>query len=203
MKPDTPSPEAYVHAAWLLGCEPAALQAIAEVEAGSAGAFLDSGEPVILYEPHVFHRLTGGRFDGKRVSGVAAGTKWAQLSFREWQPGTYGPTSVQHQRLAAAALLDRDAALQSCSWGLFQILPTPGTLFCGFGTLQRFVNAMYGSADDHLRALVFFVRLDGRLVEALRAKDWTAFAATYNGPQHERNRYAPRIADAYARLAPA
>ena len=199
VKADQPSSEAYACGAWLLMCEAAALRAIAEVEAGAGGAFLDSGEPTILYEPHVFHRLTRGQWDGRREPNAPMSEAWGELSRPNWVPGTYGPTRVQHTRLAAAAQLDRDAALRSCSWGLYQIMPTPETLWCCFGSLQRFVNAMYRDVDDHLRALVFFIRLDPRLVDAIRWKDWESFARVYNGPGHATNRYAPRMAEAYER----
>lgn len=52
----------YRSAAAKLGCEVAAIKAVAEVEAGSFGGFLSTGEPVILFERHVFHKRTKGEF---------------------------------------------------------------------------------------------------------------------------------------------
>ena len=188
VKADQPSDEAYAAAAWLLMVEPRALKAIAQVEAGPGGAFLDDGRPVVLFERHVFHRLTQGRFDSDAdISGEKA--------------GGYGPGGAhQHERLAAAALLDRTAALQSASWGLFQIM---GRNYqeAGYPVLQRFVNAMYRSVDDHLRALVMFIRHDDRLVDALRARDWTSFARVYNGPFFAASHYDDRMAEAYEGLS--
>jgi len=186
VKADFPSYESYAHAAWLLLVEQEAMRAVAEVEAGPEGAFLDSGEPVILFERHIFHRLTGARYD----------TSFPQLSSKT--PGGYGGTHAQHGRLAQAVGLNRDAALKSCSWGLFQLMGTNHAA-CGYPTLQRFITAMYRSVDDHLRAFAMFIRHDERLVDALRSKNWASFAYAYNGPQFEKNNYDSKMAAAYAR----
>lgn len=195
-KADRPGDEAYAAAAWMLLAEPRALKAIAKVEAGPEGAFLLTGEPVILFERHVFHRLTQGKFDGHPdISNAQPSTK-------------YGPYSAQHGRLQEAVKLDKIAAFKSASWGLFQIMGenhgaagfrdlSPGD---GSG-VQRFVNAMYRSADDHLRALVMFLQNDSRLIGALRSKNWAAFAYVYNGPNYERFQYDQKIAAAYEALA--
>lgn len=195
-KDDQPTAEGFAAAAWLLLCDVAAMRAVAEVEAGAEGAFLDSGEPIILYEPHLFDRFTGGKFRGLTVAGLDP--KHAQLSYKSWRPGAYGPQRAQHVKLAAAAKLDRDAALRATSWGLFQIL---GDNFraAGYGTLQRFINAAYRSADDHLRMLTMFIRSNDRLVDAIRAQDWVTFASVYNGPGYAVNRYDEKLAAAFDR----
>lgn len=198
IKADRPPSLSYAHAAWLVRAEPAALQAVGEVEAGPYGAFLDTGEPVILYERHIFHRLTNGRFSGAIAPGDFP-REVSELSLPTADPHGYGPVSIQHAKLAAAVKLDRDAALKACSWGMFQILGL-NHAEAGFPTLQGFVNAMYRSADDHLRALVMFLRHDERLVEALREHEWADFAARYNGPNFARGHYDSKLATAYARL---
>lgn len=196
IKADRPLALSYAHAAWFLLVEPAALEAVGEVEAGPYGAFLDDGRPVLLYERHIFHRLTNGRFAGAIAPGDFP-REVSELSLPT--AGGYGAVSIQHDKLAAAAKLDRDAALKACSWGCFQILGL-NHAEAGFPNLQRFVNAMYRSADDHLRALVMFLRHDERLVDALRGHDWAEFASRYNGPQFARNKYDVKLAAAYARL---
>lgn len=189
-KADSPTPEAYGHAAWMLMAEPSAVRAVAEVETGPHGAFLPSGEPVILFERHLFHRLTAGRHD----------LSHPHLSSEV--PGGYGTVAEQHPKLAAASALNRSAALRACSWGAFQILGL-NHVQAGFPELQHFVNAMYRSVDDHLRAFVMFIRSDTRLLEALQAKDWRAFAYAYNGPAYAKHHYDERMAAAYRRLAEA
>ena len=200
MKADKPTELGYQSAAWLLMVDTPAMQAVGEVEAGPLGAFNDDGSPVILYEPHIFRRLTKGHFGGSRAPGIdgVAG----ELSRIEWKPGTYGPNSIQHQRLSAAAELDRDAALKSCSWGLFQILGENHSL-AGYRTIQSFVNAMYRSADDHLRAFVTFLHSDEARVDALRSHNWAEFARLYNGAAYKENKYDEKLRAAYERITSA
>lgn len=194
IKPDHPSDEGYRAAAWLLMCDVAAIRAVGRVEAGPQGAFYDTGEPVILFEAHIFDRLTKGRFRDKRAPGVQG--EWAIISRPKWAPGTYGPSAIQHKRLAGAALFDREAALKSASWGLFQVLGENHER-AGYSTVQRLVTAAYRSADDHLRMLVNFIRRDDRLVDAIRSHDWTTFARIYNGPGYAKNRYDEKMAEAF------
>src|SRR5690606_3942753 len=114
------------------------IKAVTQVEARGRG-FLSTGEPVILFERHIFRRETDGRFDRTHPD------------LSNPIPGGYGPSSAQHSRLQRAARLDREAALRSASWGMFQIM---GFNFerAGHPTLQSFINAMYRSEGDHLDA---------------------------------------------------
>lgn len=194
MKPGRPPIQSYGHAAWWLRCEVPAIEAVAEVEAGPLGAFLDTGEPVILFERRVFDRLTKGKFRGARADSLP--DDYSLIS--DPDPGGYGPVSAQHDRLAAAVRLDRGAALASASWGLFQIMGFNHQR-AGFAELQDFVNAMYQSVDEHLRAFCWFILSDPKLLEALRDKDWPTFARLYNGPDYRKNRYDDKMARAYDR----
>lgn len=188
--------DSFIHAAWMLNCEPAAIRAVAQVESGPLGAFLETGDPVILFERHAFHRLTEGKFDGARVDG--GDPVWSLVSSPA--PGGYGPNSVQHKRLSKAVQLDRTAAIKSASWGIFQILGDNHAQ-AGCKRLQDFVNVMYDhDVNQQLRAFVMFVLNDPRLAWAIRDKDWARFAYVYNGPNYGKNLYDTRIAQAYEAL---
>lgn len=52
----------YDEAAGTLGCEVAAVKAVAEAESGGRIAFDSKNRPVILFERHKFHKHTGGKF---------------------------------------------------------------------------------------------------------------------------------------------
>lgn len=179
--------EAFVAAAATLGCEVAAIKAVAEVES-PRGPFLPSGEPTILFERHVFHRLTNGRWSK------------AHPDISNPSPGGYGPSSRQHERLQRATALDRSAGLRSASWGAFQIMGF-NHVYAGHATLQGFINAMYRDADAQLQAFVQFIRSQPGLTRAIRDKDWAAFARLYNGPDYRRNRYDEKMAAAYAKFS--
>jgi len=176
----------YQEAADRLGCEVAAIKAVAEIESGPYGAFLDTDEPVLLFERHLFRKLTNGKYD-----------EFPDIS--NPRPGGYGKVNQQHARLQKAAALDRNAALQSASWGRFQVLGVNWS-WLGYESLQEFINAMYSSEKDHLDSFVRFVEKRG-LVGALRRKDWRTFARLYNGPAFAKHKYHIRMAAAYKKHA--
>lgn len=177
----------YQQAADLLGVELATIKAVAEVESKGSG-FLKSGEPVILFEGHIFHRLTNGKYSTPEN---------ADISYPKWTTKYYNKN--QHKRLQKAVELDRNAALQSASWGKFQIMGF-NYAACGFENVQQFINAMYRSEKDHLVAFVSFIR-SHRYDRFLRDKDWAGFARRYNGPGYKANRYDTKLKAAYEKYS--
>ena len=174
--------------------EPAALRAVAVVESGKLGGFLPDGQPVILFEGHVFWReLVKRNLDPERFK--AGNEDILYPSFKGRPP--YGPSSAQHGRLQRAAAINRDAALSSASWGRFQVMGFNWAI-CGFQSLQQFINAMYRDEAAHLSAAVEFIK-SNRLMDALQARDWPAFARGYNGTEYAANKYDIRLAEEYAR----
>ena len=147
------------------------------VETAGCG-FLADRRPEILYERHIFHKLTRGRFSDPNLSDPT--------------PGGYGAGGAhQYDRLEAAMALDRIAALKSASWGLGQVL---GSNFksAGFGNVDDMVQAMSDSEDAQLSAVSAFIAAR-RLDRALKAHDWTSFARGYNGPAFATNHYDVRL----------
>jgi len=173
----------FVAAAAALGCTVPTIRAIAKVEA-SRTAFDDLGRPTILYERHLFHKLTGGVF----------GAQHPDLSNPE--AGSYGTFASQYGRLERAYALDADAALKASAWGTFQILGL-NHADAGFAAVADFVRAMCQNEGDHLRALVSFIRANPGMQTALRNRDWTGFARRFHGPAYHKSNYDQRIADAY------
>ena len=167
-----------------LGVDSATVWALLTVETLGCG-FLADRRPQILFERHVFHALTGGKWDAAHpdISGA--------------QPGGYGPSgAAQYGRLAQAVALDANAALQSASWGLGQVM---GENYgrTGFGSVQEMVTAMCGSEDRQLGAVAAFIVANG-LHKALQRQDWAAYARGYNGPDYAKNNYDSRLARYYA-----
>lgn len=175
-------------AAKRLGCRVAAIKAVTEVEA-PGGGFLASGEPKVLFEAHIFDQRTNGSFRRSHPN----------LSSAHWDRSLYGPAGAnQHRRLAQAVALNRDAALQSASWGRFQIMGFNWRTV-GRESLQDFVNAQYRSEAEHLRDFVGYVLARG-LADELQRLDWAGFAYGYNGPGYAANKYDTKMAAAYRRL---
>lgn len=177
----------FQRAAASLCCEVAAIKAVTEVEAPKGG-FNPDGTPTILFERHIFHRETGGRFSKSHPS------------ISNPSPGGYGSYASQHSRLGEAAKLDRTAALRSASWGKFQIMGFNHKA-AGHATVQAFVNAMYRSEGEQLDAFVAFIKADPTLHKALREKQWATFARLYNGPAYEKNSYDTKLEAAYKRFS--
>jgi hypothetical protein len=178
----------YADAAQTLGCDVAAVKAVAQVE--TAGASFDaSNRPTILYERHIFSRNTApaGKFDAANPD--LSGSK-------PYPPGTYGSKDQQYVKLAQAFHLDQDAALKAPSWGKFQILGE-NYKACGFASVADFVKAMTVSEAEHLKAFVRFLLSSPKRLEAIRNKDWPSLARYYNGPDYAKFQYDTKLAAAY------
>lgn len=165
-----------------LNCSVPAIRAVCAVEA-PRGGFLASGQPTLLFERHQFSRRSGRKFDAKYPD-ISNPTR-----------GGYLGGEAEHGRLQRAVALDRDAALQSASWGKFQIMGF-NYQAAGFATLQAFVNAMYEGEGAQLDAFVAYVLHEG-LADELRECRWADFARRYNGPDYATNKYDTKLAAAY------
>lgn len=168
-------------AAAQLGIEPALIAAVAQIESRGDG-FLPDKRPKILFERHVFSRRTGGIYDQSHpdISGPAGGYGLG---------GTH-----QYDRLEEAVQLDRDAALQSASWGRFQVMGFNYEV-CGFDDVEAFVQAMMRSEAEHLAAMIAFCTHND-LIDDLSAHDWATFTEGYNGPGQV-SHYSALLAQAY------
>ncbi len=98
-----------------------------------------------------------------------------------------------------AVKLDRERALKSASWGLFQIMGFNWKA-CGYQSLQHFINAMYRGEGDHLNAFVGFIRTS-KLDVFLRKEDWKGFARRYNGPRFKENQYDVKLERAFKKFS--
>jgi hypothetical protein len=164
-----------------LGTGPVELWAVVSVETRGCG-FLPDLRPQVLFERHVFHQLTAGRFDDGDISDPTR--------------GGYGASgSHQYDRLARAIALDRRAALQSASWGLGQIMGSNFAM-AGFGDVESMVTAMCDSEDAQLGAISTFITRQS-LQRALLSHDWAAFARKYNGPSYAVNQYDVKLQRAF------
>lgn len=173
-----------------LGIEVAALRAVIEVECKGSGFNADE-TPVILYERHKF-------YEGLRaINWITKSKEWYQKYPDLCNPkaGGYGKYSEQHSKLSRAADLNRDVALESCSWGLGQVMGYHWKSL-GYPALQHFINAMYRDEASQLDAMCRYIKANG-LVKALQNKDWKAFARGYNGVAYAKNQYDVKLANAY------
>ena len=166
-----------------LQVHPPGIWAVLHVEAAGCG-FLPDRRPIIRFERHIFHRLTGGQYDRSHphISNPVA--------------GNVAPSgAAQYGLLNEALLLNTQAALKSASWGLMQVLGANYAL-AGFSDIESMVAAMIESEKAQLDAFCSFLQ-SANLVGHLRTQDWTAFARGYNGADFERYHYDQQLEAAY------
>ncbi len=168
-----------------LGVDAARVWAVLSVETRGFG-FLDNRKPRILFERHIFHRLTDGVHDS-----VDAG-----ISSKS--PGGYVGGAAEYARLESAMKLDQEAALKSASWGIGQVMGFNYKV-AGFDGIETMIAAMVADEDNQMLAMANFIR-GNDLAGAMQDANWEAFARGYNGPAFRKNDYDTRLAAAHARF---
>ena len=173
-----------------LGIETACLRAVIDIECKGSG-FNDDGTPVILYERHVMRQ----RLIANKKQSVLSVMEVKRPDLCSKTSGGYGLYSVQHRKLEDATKFDRESALESCSWGIGQVMGYHWYTL-GYSSLQEFINAMYKDDESQLEAMCRYIKVNN-LVSALKNKDWKAFALGYNGKDYAKNSYDVKLANSY------
>jgi hypothetical protein len=183
----------YQRAADSLGVSVAHIKAFSEVESSGYG-FLPTGEVKILFERHIFYRqLTSNK--GKAFADTVSKT---DSDICNTTPGGYGKLSSQHHKLQRAVAIDRKSALESCSWGAFQVMGFHWKSL-GYDSVQSLVNAAY-SDQGQLELVIQFLKGNPKIVAALKQNDWETVARLYNGPGFAANSYHTKMRDAFIRF---
>lgn len=167
-----------------LGCTVKQIKAVAKVESGGS-AYDDFGRPKILFERHIFYRLTAGKFP------IA--------SFNQPKGGGYNEDSWD--KLTRAVAHDVEAAFASASWGRFQVLGSHWRALGYPSALELAYSTVIGEAA-HYELLARFIEKNN-LKPALcalstKASDNVPFASRYNGPSFKKFRYDEKLAEAMA-----
>ena len=176
------------------GIEPAALLAVAEIESGGH-AFADvdgSIGPPIRFGGHYFDRRPSAerRAEARRL-GLASPVAGAVSN-----PASQ---SARWRLLDRAAAIDRNAAWESTSWGIGQVMGAHWA-WLGYASVEAMVSEARTGAAGQARLMALYITRAG-LAEALRLRDRAAFARGYNGPGYRANRYDEKLAAAFARHA--
>ena len=158
--------------------------AVLKVETSGCG-FLADRRAQILFERHIFHRETQGRFDATAPD------------ISNPKGGGYSGGAAEYERLARAIALDRRAALRSASWGIGQVMGFNAATV-GFADVESMVTAMMASEDNQLQTMFQFA-IANNLHSALQQHDWPRFARGYNGPNF--GTYPEKLEDAFSRFS--
>lgn len=95
--------------------------------------------------------------------------------------------------------LDQNAALESASWGIGQVLGE-NFVAAGFSDPLSMARAMCGGEDIQVMALCKFATSNG-LDRLLRNHDWAGFALGYNGPDYAQYSYDTKLLQNYQRYS--
>jgi hypothetical protein len=163
----------------------AEIWAVLSVETRGFG-FLENRKPRILFERHIFHRLTDGAHD--QVNSNISNSK----------PGAYAGGPAEYNRLEAALSLDREAALKSASWGIGQVMGFNYEV-AGYPNIDAMIDGMLADENTQMLAMANFIK-GTNLAAAMQSRNWEAFARGYNGPAFSKNDYDTRLAAAHARF---
>ena len=183
-----PTEDDYRRLAARLKVDGPTLMAVQKVEARQGG-FAPDGKLLILFEPHIFSRLTSHKFDESNP----------KVSYASWNPRGYPKDQAgRWAQLNEAFTLDPAAAYSAASYGSYSIM---GQNFraAGFETPSEFVQFMAESEVNQLEAFVRFADTH-HILPDLQRRDWVGFARKYNGPANI-DRYAQIMGAAYLEAA--
>lgn len=174
------------------GIETAVMLAVVEVESsGTVFAAVEGRqEPLIRFEGHYFdRRLSGDALAIAREAGLASPNAGAVANPAS-QVARWG-------LLARAEAIDHNAAYESVSWGLGQVMGAHWS-WLGFADVDALVAEARSGAAGQVKLMARYIDKAG-LRDALDRHDWDAFAHGYNGPGYRKNAYHTKLAAAYRR----
>lgn len=180
-------------AAVTAGVEPEALMAIVEVESGGrAFATVDGRRlPLILFEPHVFHRCLPAELRAEAISARLARPRWGDLPY----PRTI---AARYRQLDRAKEIHEEAGYMACSWGVGQVLGENHE-WLGYPTARALAEEAMESVGGQVRLMLRFIaRRD--LLDEIAAHDFEGFARVYNGSGQVAF-YGKKMRDAYRRIS--
>lgn len=159
------------------------IHALIDVESNGR-PFDRNGRVTMLYEKHIFNRQLPKIERPAAIKKRLARTRWV----RDYPADSY-PIFFE------AARFNRQAAFESCSWGIMQTMGFNYKL-CGFTSAEEMVEAYADDEANQLQGGVEFIKNTG-IAADLRAHRWEAVARKYNGPGYKRNNYHKRLEAAY------
>lgn len=171
------------------GLEPTAFAAIAQVESGGIATTLVNGhqEPLIRFEGHYFDRRLNPQDQAKA----------RKLHLSSPKAGDIANPNNQADRWAflnRACSINRNAAYESTSWGIGQVMGAHWE-WLGYANVLALVQEVRASVQGQITLMSRFIR-HSNLSQTLNNHEWSSIARHYNGPQYAKNRYDLKLAKA-------
>lgn len=181
----------FIGSAQRIRCHPGMIEALALKETHGK-AFLPDGRPKILFERHQYYkRIAIVRKSGQTQAGMIA---LRDRAYREApdicnpKRGGYIGGAAEYDRMARAQAYSDTAALESASWGQFQIMGF-NAVTLGYSSVQEFARLMGQGIDQHLIALERFILHTPKALKGIREQNFGLLALAYNGPAYKENNY--------------
>lgn len=206
--PTTLTHQDYVQAAKDLRCDVSDVYAVAEVEAlGDGFLYYDKKKewrPKILLERHILYRLFKQRYGRSKADKLLV--RYPDVISRRSGGYSTGKNShirgnKEHDRLdKARKYVDKNLALESASWGMFQIMGFHWRAL-GYTSVVDFVLTVSKSEAAQLDAFVRFIKANRSALNGIRSKDFRLFASAYNGRGFAKHFYDKRMRKAEKKWA--
>ena len=180
-------------AATELDIESELIEAVDLQESGNGKGFW-KGNPKILFEPVKFTQgLTALGFE---LADIVSRYPEARELIAYENPRRYGSLSKQWQRHLLAMRINKEVAIECCSWGYFSVMGNNWEAL-QYDSAEHFRREMDSEAGQ-FKAFVLYMKNKPKAIDALRRRDWVQFKRLYNGPG--KNDYAAELAQKYRRV---
>ena len=164
----------YEIAAKELGIEKEVLMAIAKQES-KGSSFQAVKQATILFERHKMYSLLIKK--GNTKASVDA-LSIEHPSIVNKNSGGYNDMT-SYDKLKTAKSIDYDCAVQSCSWGKFQVM---GFHYANlYSSPRELEKAMNMCELQQFKYFVLYLKKTNGMVDALKNKNWEGIATLYNG----------------------
>lgn len=185
----------YIEVAAELGVEVPAIKAVVDIETGRTHkGFWKKGKAIINFDINIYRQ-----YAPRHGVNLSKAKKRHPEIFGKPDVRKYGSQqAAQYARLEKAMEIDRESALESCFWGMFQIGGFNWKL-CGCSSIDDFCQRMNRSEREQLELFAAFCRANG-LVKYIKNKDWANFSYRYNGPGYKKQNYHKKMAAAYKKF---
>lgn len=171
------------------------LRAVVEVESNGVTYALVNGkqEPLIRWEGHYFDaRLTDAqRTEARRLK--LASPKAQAI------PNPRSQEDRWNKLLIPAININRQAAYESCSYGLGQVMGSHWKSF-GYSDIMDLVDLARSGVGGQIELMLQYCVVNN-LIDELQRGDFTGFARGYNGPNFAKFNYDGKMRDAAKRFA--
>ncbi|MBK0062623.1 MULTISPECIES: N-acetylmuramidase domain-containing protein [unclassified Acinetobacter] len=186
----------YINAAQRLGVPELVIRVFGAVEGQGVG-FLNNGKAKILFERHRMYEYL------KQFKSETFAKNQMKLvpNLVNTKTGGYQGNEAEYVRLTRARQIHEVAALQSTSWGQFQIMGENWKAL-GYSSVQEFVEQMQSSESCQLEAFIRFIEWKPGLLEALKKQDWDTVFTLYNGKNYKKLGYQAKFQAEWDHLEP-